>query len=148
MRKLPAIKRQRSGRMRLLKTEDLGRKSILPIPGKPGEFKDLIGWLEASAGYGGWVNANGWASIRSIAQKMVNDQWGDLYDQTVKVESPGAFIVAQAGDKVGLTLMFRFTGPRILENAGSDYVKRLQEELVGTNSSKAWASGAGKFRPA
>lgn len=103
---------ERLGAVRLLQDNDLNTA--------------LVGWRSARAGCGGLVNPKGWAILRVIAQKVVEGKLKDLYDQPIIIESPGAIVVCQAGDKVGLVQSFRFTGERILQ-AGIDYVKELDE---------------------
>lgn len=104
---------QRDGEVRLLQEDDLGTS--------------IVGWKSTSAGVNGLINSKGWALLRVVVQKVIDDHLKDLYDQPLIVENAGSIVVCTAGDKVGLVQNYRFTGKRILE-AGVDYVKRLNEE--------------------
>lgn len=81
-----------------------------------------------TAGYDSLVNPKGWAAIHVVVQKFAAGEVSprDLYDQLLIVENPGAVVVCSAGDKVGLVQNFRFTGDRLLTDAG--YVKKLADE--------------------
>lgn len=92
-----------------------------------------------------WADSSipgGWAMLRVIVQRLADGSAKDLYDQPIIVENAGAFVVCQAGRRVGLVQNFRFVGERLM-NAGKDYVRRLDAEgrwaeLAATLGSWQW----------
>lgn len=94
-----------------------------------GDFEAaLVGWKPTSQGEGGLFNPRGFAAIRVVVQRFIDDELKkDLYDQPLIVESPGAVVVCQAGMKVGLVENYRFVGERILD-VGVEYIARLNTE--------------------
>ena len=90
---------------------------------------DVVGWLPTSQGIG-LQNPRGFAMLRVVTNKMQDDEMVALYDQPIIVENAGSIIIAQIDDKVGLTQNFRFVGDRLLPDAGSNYIKKLQEKKL------------------
>ena len=82
----------------------------------------------------GLVNPKGWACLHVIVQKLIGEGNTvvprDLYDQVLIVENPGAVVVCQEGNKVGLVRSFRFTAERLhsLAHANKDYLLRIDGE--------------------
>lgn len=94
-----------------------------------GNGKPFLGWLPASEGVGGLVNKNGWAALRTALWKLADGKAKWLYDQFMLVENPGAVVIAHDKlNRVALTRCFRMTGERLIRNAGSSYIRMLQEE--------------------
>ncbi len=106
--------RERAGSARLLTADDLSAS--------------FVGWRSPPVGTGGIVNTKfGAAVLRVVVQKLVEGRLKDLYDQPIMVENPGAIVVCQAGDRVGLVQNYRFVGERLID-AGAGYVKWLHDE--------------------
>lgn len=111
--------RRQDGGMELLEERHLGAKNLWQQP--------VVGWLPTIQGIGGLVNLRGWAFLRVVLWKLVDGVRVALYDQPVIVENPGAIVVCQLGDRIGLVRSFRMVADRLLPDAGSEYVKRLQD---------------------
>jgi hypothetical protein len=82
----------------------------------------------------GLVNEKGWACLHVVVQKLLGEGITqapqDLYDQVMIFENPGAIVVCQDGDKVGLVRSYRFTAERLasLAESNKNYLQRLAQE--------------------
>jgi 8-oxo-dGTP pyrophosphatase MutT (NUDIX family) len=112
----------KQGRLTLLDESHFGQKN-------PWE-QDVVGWQPNSQGFGGLHNPRGFAMLRVVVEKDMDGQMRPLYDQPIIVENPGAIVIAQLGDKIGLIQSYRMVGPRLPEDAGSEYIRRLDEEKL------------------
>ncbi len=86
--------------------------------------KPVIGWQPNADGVGGLHNPMGFALTRIVHHHAEGDP---LYDQPLLIENAGAIVLPVIDDRIGLIQVWRVNGPRLLE-AGSDYIRRLQEE--------------------
>ena len=84
----------------------------------------VIGWRRNSQGVGGLHNPRGFAMLMAV----LYNEGLPLYNQPVLAENPGAIVIAQIGDKIGLIQNYRMVGERILKHAGADYIQRLNSE--------------------
>ncbi len=114
-----AEQRPKDGGMELLDERHLGATNPWNQP--------VVGWLPTTQGIGSLVNVRGWAFLRVVLWKLLGGERVALYDQPVIVENPGAIVLCQLGGRIGLVKCFRMVADRLLPNAGSEYVKRLQE---------------------
>lgn len=88
----------------------------------------VVGWLPTSQGVGGLYNPRGYAMLRVVLNKLMDEGIFPLYDQPIIIENPGSVIIPQLGDRIGLVQNFRMVGERLFSDAGIDYIKRLEEE--------------------
>lgn len=113
------------------KTKEKGIKLLAEQNvGKTNRFgKPVVGWRSTSQGVGGLYNPLGFGLLRGVV--WMRDDSGEqspLYDQPVIVENAGAIVIAQSGDRIGLIQNYRMVGERILPDAASQYVQRLNDE--------------------
>ncbi len=90
--------------------------------------KPVIGWKPNSDGIGGIHNPMGYAFVRGVVTKRIDGEMKPIYDQPMLAENACAIIIAQAGDRIALVKNFRMNGDRILPDANTEYIKRLQDE--------------------
>lgn len=90
----------------------------------------VVGWKPTSQGEG-WSNAKaGFATMRIVLWKTLNDakQW--LYDQFVIIENPGVIVIptmeVDGTVFVLCTNNYRMIGPRIIDTP--DYIKHIESE--------------------
>lgn len=104
-----------TGKVRLFKEADSGTKHH--------------GWLPVNdCLHQGVANPIGWAALHIVVQKLIDDEEiKDLYDQILIVENPGAVVVCNQNDKIGMVQSFRFTAER-LKTADPGYLKQLIAE--------------------
>ncbi|MDO8617586.1 MAG: hypothetical protein Q7N87_01690 [Candidatus Uhrbacteria bacterium] len=113
----------------------------------------VIGWIPTAQGVGGLHNSRGgYAMLRVVVQKRLEDVLCPIYDQPVLIENPGAVVIAQLEDRVGFVQNFRMVGERILPNAGADYVRNLEEsglwsELIKSLGRWCWECPRGLVPP-
>ncbi|MBU2566360.1 hypothetical protein KKG46_02245 [Patescibacteria group bacterium] len=111
--------------------------------------KNLVGWIPTSEGVGGIHNPYGWASLRVVLNKITDGKIVPLYDQSMLVENAGAIVIAHLDhERIALINCMRMTGPRLMPDAGSAYVKRLNDEkrwseLMGTLGQWKWEAPRG-----
>lgn len=86
----------------------LNPRRLRPVPPQQLQWRDMLGFLgRANMGFGGML-------LHVYNQILRDEGYEDQYDQPVLVESPGAVVVAIAGDKVGFVQNFRLVGDRPL----------------------------------
>lgn len=90
----------------------------------------VVGWVKNSDGVGGLHNPRGFAMLRIVLQKLVDDVMRPLYDQPVIIENAGSIVIPQLGERVGLVRNFRMVGERLLPEAGVNYIKDLQKQKL------------------
>ena len=106
---------EKTGKVRLFTEADSGTKHH--------------GWLPVNGSLDqGIANPIGWAALHIVVQKLTNDEEiRDLYDQILIVENPGAVVVCNQNDRIGMVQSFRFTAER-LRTAEPGYLKQLIAE--------------------
>jgi len=90
----------------------------------------VVGWMPSSQGQGGLYNPRGYGLVRVVVQKRFGKIMQCLYDQPMIIENAGAIIIAQLGKRIALTQNFRMVGERLLPEAGTKYIQRLQDERL------------------
>jgi len=111
---------------------------MLNIFGRP-----IVGWIKGSHPHV-LYNPMGYGEVKVVIHDKDSNP---LYDQPMIVENPGAIIICQRGNKIGLIPSYRFVGERIIKNSG-DYVKainenNLWEELVSKMGKDIWEAPRG-----
>ena len=115
-------KNEKDGGMVLLEAEHFEQTNPWNQP--------VVGWTPTTQGVGGLQNSRGWAFLRVVLWKLQGGQRVSLYEQSVIVENPAAIVICQLYEKVGLVKNFRMVGSRLLPDAGSQYIARLQKERL------------------
>lgn len=136
--------REKPGGAEILRTDHLNMTNPFGHP--------VVSWVPTSQGYGGLHNPRGYAGLRIAVTKLIEGILRAIYDQIQIVENPGSIVIAQLGDRVCLIQNFRNVGERILPDATSDYVSRLQKEhlwdkLVKSMGRWCWESPRGLVPP-
>ena len=132
--------KKKSGGVELLRKDHRKKQNPYGAP--------VLGWQQNSQGLRGRHNPRGFSCPWVVVQKEIEGKPQPLYEQPMIVENAGAIIIAQQGERVGLIRSFRMTGPRLLPDAGTDYIQRLDreqrwEELCATLGQWRWEAPRG-----
>lgn len=92
--------------------------------------KPVVGWTENSQGLRGFHNPRGYAAVWITLRKLIDGTMKHLYEQPMIVENVGSIVIAMLGDRVGLAQNFRMVGDRLLPDAGTEYIKQLEEKKL------------------
>ena len=138
------IDKKKDGWIALLEESDFNRENPWGSP--------VVGWKPTSQGVGGLFNPRGYAMLRAVLSKLVEEKRRSLYDQPVLVENAGSILIAELEGRVALVHNYRMVGERVLKDAGADYIKRLQERklwnaLLQTLGAWKWEAPRGLAPP-